>query len=528
MMSGPVKKLNILGAVALLVFLTATLIPVMAFAVPGSGEFVALYSDGGREITALYNMIAKICLGILIIVEGVLLVAIIKFRRRDEDEMPVQNHGNLKLEFGWTMAALIIQVWIGVATINVMFSTEVVPDDIDMTVEAIAYQWDWQFVYPDQGGMSHTDLVVPAHTNIKLEVTARDVLHAIFIPDLGVKIDAVPGRFNYWWFRADGPIGQVRAEDFATVGKNDLLLPQTRPDFLATREDASLRPVTGLERTVSYLGASRTVEEVSPYANYNAVEYTGTCAELCGFGHWDMYFRTVVMTPSSFQRWVRDMETMVVDPDPEAIYSSQCTVCHGDEGQGVGTNPALAGAARVMQEDMIDDHIEIVLLGEGPMPPFGSILNDVEIAAAINHERVSWGNDGGIIEPDDVAAMRETLGLPPFPAGGAEPIPAADLLDTGERIYQSCVTCHGADGVGPDFIPDLAGSEIVLGEPDALAQLLIEGRDSDDWPGKKSPVARSMTDFQLASLLTFIRQSFGNEAPEVQPFEVQEIRSELN
>ena len=525
---------RLLCASALVGLLIALLIPATAMAIPGSGEFVALYSETGREITALYNLIAKICLVILIIVEGVLLFAIIRFRRRDDDERPLQNHGNLKLEFGWTMAALAIQVWIGVLTIDVMWSTETVPEDgIDMVVVAEASQWDWDFHYefpdhPDRDSLTHPDLVVPAHTNIKLQVTSRDVLHAIFIPELGVKIDAVPGRFNHWWFRADGPIAQVRPENSATIARRDEPYPQTRRSRLDSGAQTA-RAVSGLERRVDFLGVTRQVEEVSPYAGYNAIEYQGLCAELCGRDHWDMYFRAVVMTPSSFERWVDDQLSSVDEVDGASVYARRCATCHGDDGTGGGGNPTLVGADRVVNPDRKDDQIEIILVGEGAMQAFGGTLNDAEVAAVVNHERTSWGNDGGTVDEDDVARVRNTLGLPARPATAVEPTPTDDLLTTGERIYRSCASCHGADGRGPNFIPDLAGSELVLAEEvDDLVTVLTEGRDLDQWPGRKTPVARSMTDMQLASLLTYIRQSFGNEASEVQPLTISELRKGSN
>lgn len=523
------------GATALIVLSVTLFLPSTAMAIPGSGEFMALHSEGGREITELYNLIAKICLVIMILVEGILLVAIIKFRRRNDDERPVQNHGDLRWEFGWTMGALIIQVWIGVATIDVMWSTETPPDDgIDMTVTAEASQWDWDFHYdfpddPDRDALTHPDLVVPAHHNVKLQVTSRDVLHAIFVPDLGVKIDAVPGRFNHWWFRADGPVAQVRPDDHATITRQVDPLPQTRSAAIRTGRDAAERQVTGLEQRVDFLGVTREVEEVSPYADYNAVEYQGTCAELCGRDHWDMYFRTVVMTPSSFERWVDDQLKAVVEPVGENIYERRCATCHGDDGTGDDINPTLVGADRVVNPDRKDDHIEIVLQGEGAMQPFGGTLNDAEVAAVINHERTSWGNDGGLIDEEDVARMRDTLGIPARPAVAVEPTPTDDLMALGERIYRSCSTCHGDNGRGPDYVPDLAGNELVLAEEvDELARILVEGRDTDQWPGRKTPVARSMTDLQLASVLTYIRQSFDNDAAAVQPMTIDEIRRELN
>ncbi|MFB6375451.1 MAG: cytochrome c oxidase subunit II, partial [Bradymonadaceae bacterium] len=192
------------------------MIPTLVWAVPGSGEFVSVSSSSGEQITQLYNTIAKICLAILIVVEGALLFAIIKFRRTSEDEQPEPVHGNFKLEVGWTLAALAIQVFIGWKSVDVMFNVETDPTTVksksnpELLVEAIAWQWDWQFRYPAQtfnGEKFETftsdDLVIRANTKVELDVTSRDVLHSLYIPALGVKIDAVPGRFNYWWFTAE-------------------------------------------------------------------------------------------------------------------------------------------------------------------------------------------------------------------------------------------------------------------------------------------------------------------------------------
>lgn len=536
-MSGYLQTKKIAGIGAFLVLAAILLIPALALAVPGSGEFVGNYSSNGREMTELYNLIAKICLGILVIVEGVLIFSIIAFRRRSDDDRPVQNHGNLRLEAGWTLAALVVQIWIGVATIDVMFNTEVPPEQVDMTVVAEASQWDWDFYYefPDDDGREpfmHQDLVVPAHANINLLVTSRDVIHSLYVPELGIKMDAVPGRNNRWWFRADGPISQVRAPDFATINRPDRTLPQTRSDRMQNeRYDLDDRPVSGLEKQVSYLGATREVGEISPYANYNAIEYQGVCAELCGRDHWDMYFRAVVMTQSSFDNWVDDKLNTVSEPVGESIYARRCASCHGDQGGGDAEIPSLVDSERVTNPEMKDDHIQIVLEGKGQMQAFGAILDDAEIAAVVNHERVSWGNDGGEIEADDVATKRDELGMEPRPASAVEPTATGDLMALGERLYQSCTSCHGSDGQSfdPQAVPNVAGSDLVVADDVApLAEVLIDGRDSPDYPGRKTEVARSMSDLQLASLLTYLRQSFGNEANPVQPFEITEIREEMD
>ena len=296
---------------ALLALAVVLLAPAMAWAIPGAGDFTSLDSPTGREMAGLYNMLAKICFVIFTIVASVMIAAILRFRRRSEDERPEQTHGNFQVEVGILLAATILQIFIGWRTIEVMWYVEKMPET-EITIEAIGYQWDWQFRYPDQGGFISDDLVIPAHTNVRLNITSKDVIHSLFIPELGVKMDAVPGRFNYWWVNADGPINQAVLENdyrvSPTYDKRNTTRPEGMVDLFNAMyfypEGKGAKTVRGLEKRVDYLAASRTVEEVSPYAKYDAVEYRGMCTELCGKGHYDMYFRTVAMTPASFKEWV--------------------------------------------------------------------------------------------------------------------------------------------------------------------------------------------------------------------------------
>lgn len=534
-------------AILLVAVFLVLAVPTLAFAVPGSGEFISNYAPGGRSVTELYNILAKICLAILLLVEGLLLVAIIKFRRKSADERPVQTHGNLKLEIGWTLAAAVVQVYIGVITINVMTEVEVIPEpeNIGITVEAIAYQWGWQFRYPDYNGMLTDDLVVPAHTNVKLEITSRDVIHSIFIPELGVKMDAVPGRFNLWWFNADGPVNQVLADGKRANRVEKERKVTTRPDIVSFFNPRPDRDVTGLEERVTYLAASRTVEEVSPYAKYDAVEYRGMCTEICGKGHYNMYFRTVAMTQTSFDQWVKDQQTGSTEADGGAIYQQKCASCHGADGAGVpGSFPPLVNVPWTNDDTMKDAHIEVVLKGseastlQGPteingvvynsvMQPWHDTMNDVEVAAVVNHERISWGNKGTEVSAEDVERVRASLGLPPFPAGGAEPIPESELLAEGENLYAACASCHGADGKAMNGVPNLAGNTTVLSDVKGTIASLVNGQDKEQWPGMKSPMGRSMTDRQLSALITYMRKSWGNEGGVVLPDEIQRLRKEV-
>lgn len=520
--------------------------PALAFAVPGSGDFITNHAPSGRLMTDLYNTIAWICLGVLIIVESVLLVAIIKFRRRSDSERPAQVHGNMRLEVGWTLLAVAFQVFIGYETLKVMNEVEIIPETT-MTVEAIGYQWGWQFRYPDLGGMVSDDLVVPAHTNIKLEITSRDVIHSLFIPELGVKMDAVPGRFNLWWFNADGPVNQLGTDQDTQLPVARAKNPTTRPDIVGRfRPKSAMRnEVSGLEKRVTYLAASRKVEEISPYENYSAVEYRGMCTEICGKGHYNMYFRTVAMTQTSFDQWVKDMAAQSTEADGAAIYASKCSACHGADGAGSPPSfPPLVNTKWTTDESMKDGHIEAVLLGsaastlEGPtdvngvtyssvMQAWNETLNDVEIAAVVNHERTSWGNNGGLVTTEDVERVRSTLGLPPYPAGAAVAIPEQDLINEGKTLYAACAGCHGDEGKGLAAVPVLAGNAMVLSDVKGSLGSLVNGQDKPEWPGAHTPMGRSMTDRQLSALLTYVRKSWGNAASVVTPDEVARLRKEI-
>jgi heme/copper-type cytochrome/quinol oxidase subunit 2 len=525
--------------------------PSYSWAIPGSGDFTSLQSPTGREIAGLYNMLAVICLVIFIIVCIVMGASIALFRRKSDDDRPAQIHGNMKIEMGLLIAATLVQVFIGYKTVGVMWYVEKMPAKTDVTIEAIGYQWDWQFRYPEHGFVAE-DLVIPAHTNVRLEITSKDVIHSLFVPELGIKMDAVPGRFNYWWVNADGPINQIRHEgavERAPRATYDTTRPQgPLRDLLnaASLFEPAERAATtrGLEQKVTYLAASRANQVGDArYEKYDAVEYRGMCTELCGKGHYNMYFRVVAMTPASYNRWIQDMKSGGgKEANGAEIYNGKCASCHGADGNGVGGSfPPLAGSewVNVDNEENKRKHIEVVLSGlkgeiqvkgvkyNGVMQAWFNVFNDEEVAAVVNHERVSWGNAGGVVDAKLVAEVRAALSYPPYPAGGAEPVAEADLMAEGGKIYGSCESCHGADGKALPGLPNIAGNPAVLADPTALVSLLVKGQDDAKWPGSHSPMGQSMTDRELAAIITYVRKSFGNNASSVQPDEIGRARKNI-
>ncbi len=138
---------------------------------------------------------------------------------------PSRRTHNTLLEVAWTTVPVLILVVIAIPSFKLLYYQDVVPD-VDLTVKAVGHQWYWSYEYPDNGEFTFdaymiadedlesdqlrlltTDnaVVLPVETNIRLLITATDVLHAWAVPSFGVKMDAVPGRINETWFRIDEP-----------------------------------------------------------------------------------------------------------------------------------------------------------------------------------------------------------------------------------------------------------------------------------------------------------------------------------
>jgi cytochrome c oxidase subunit 2 len=190
---------------------------------------------------------------ILVLVLGVLVYALIRFRRRSEHELPKQVHGNNRLEIAWTIAPAILLLIIAVPTIIGVVDIGRAPADDAMKVNVTAQQFSWVFQYPDLVDAEGKPLLVlnelhiPVDREIGVTVESLDVIHSFWVPKLAGKLDAIPGRTNRMWFNA------------------------TKPG-----------------------------------------SYSGQCAEFCGVsqgggeGHWSMQLMVVAESEEDFQEWVTD------------------------------------------------------------------------------------------------------------------------------------------------------------------------------------------------------------------------------
>ena len=161
------------------------------------GRYVDLMPPGATLEAAVVDRLFSIMLGIafaiFLLVEGVLLYAVLRFRRRKGHEgegVPI--HGSNRLELAWTFIPALIVFWLAAVSGQVIFLLDAPPQDA-LRVRVVARQFSWQFEYPEHG-VSSPDLNVPVGQPIQLELISMDVIHSFWVPAFRLKEDALPMR----------------------------------------------------------------------------------------------------------------------------------------------------------------------------------------------------------------------------------------------------------------------------------------------------------------------------------------------
>lgn len=172
---------------------------------PGPQDALNPVGPVGLMEASLYNLIFWIAVGVFVVVEGLLLYTIVRYRRRSANGVPAQTHGNTKLEITWTLIPVLILVGIAVPTLTTIASAATPPSANSLKVRVVGHQWWWEFDYPDLGIVTADELHVPIGTPIAVTVESADVVHSFWIPRLGGKMQAIPNRQNEAWFQADAP-----------------------------------------------------------------------------------------------------------------------------------------------------------------------------------------------------------------------------------------------------------------------------------------------------------------------------------
>jgi cytochrome c oxidase subunit 2 len=159
----------------------------------------------GQQIQDLYRLFFAGGVIVAFIVWGLATWIILRYRRRDE-RLPVQTHGNTRIEIIWTAIPLLTVLGLFGATYVTLQSVSAESPNPAVTVNVTGFRWQWQFVYANEnvtivgqvGGLP--ELVVPVGEPVHVTVTAVDVIHSFYVPALLYKMDAIPGHVNSFDF----------------------------------------------------------------------------------------------------------------------------------------------------------------------------------------------------------------------------------------------------------------------------------------------------------------------------------------
>ena len=179
-------------------------------------------SQGMRDIVNFHNnLLLPVIIAISVFVLFLMIYACVRFRA-SRNPVPSKTTHNIMVEVLWTLIPCLILIVMAVPSFKILYKQDTIPK-ADVTVKAIGYQWYWGYEYPDENIIFESymikdeelkenqprlltvdnEVVVPVNKVVKVLITANDVLHAWALPSFGVKRDAVPGRINETWFKAE-------------------------------------------------------------------------------------------------------------------------------------------------------------------------------------------------------------------------------------------------------------------------------------------------------------------------------------
>jgi len=215
---------------------------------PWQVGFQEAASPSAVGIASFHNLLFWIITVITVFVAVLLVYVIWRFSEK-KNPVPSKTTHNTAIEFAWTVIPILILVAIAIPSFRLLYLQRDIPEAA-LTIKATGNQWYWGYEYPEHkdadgeavsfDAIMKTDeerkegdprllatdnpVVVPVNKIVKIIVTASDVLHAWTIPSFGAKIDAVPGRLNEIWFKADKK-GVYYGQCSELCGKDHAFMP---------------------------------------------------------------------------------------------------------------------------------------------------------------------------------------------------------------------------------------------------------------------------------------------------------------
>ena len=325
--------------VTVLLLVLGAMLAVASVAYAGNGGFApeTPESPNAQRISDSYLWISIFALAIFALVEGTLIVFIVRYRRgkRLRTAEGPQVHGATRLELIWTAIPVLILAAIAGFIFYELPGIKDVPSARaqggPLEIQVDAHQFYWQFTYPD-GTISIDELHAPVDRVVEVDITSYDVDHSWWIPQLGGKFDAIPGRETHTWFQAE-----------------------------------------------------------------RAGTYKGRCGEFCGVFHAQMAARVVIDSAADYEAWLTAQDESVLG---RSEWVGACAKCHGLTGRG-GYGPAIFNSSVLvsplaLRELLVNGRNQTEPV-QNYMPPVGRDWNEKQFAAleAFVKENIYKGETNG-------------------------------------------------------------------------------------------------------------------------------------
>ena len=371
--TGPAPRTSLLAGIAL--FLVSTL----ASAEYGL-NFPPPATEIAHEVYNLHMLIMLICVGIGVVVFGAMFWSIV-MHRKSRGHKAAKFHESTTIEIIWTAIPFLILVGMAIPSTATLIKMEDTKN-ADLVIKVTGYQWKWKYEYLEQDvsffstlstprdqienkankGKDYllevdNQLLIPTGKKVRFLLTANDVLHAWWVPQLGVKKDAIPGFINEVWARVDEP-GTFRGQCAELCGKDHAYMPIV---VQAVSDD-----------------------DFKKWISVKKAEVVASAAD-------------------SGKTWSKD-DLM---KRGEKVYQA-CAACHGATGAGIpGVFPGIKGSK--IATGPLGAHLNIVMKGKPgtAMQAYAGQMNDADLAAVVTFQRNAFGNNtGDVVQPSAVKALR--------------------------------------------------------------------------------------------------------------------------
>lgn len=213
-------------------------------------------TDVNRDVDFLFKILIWAGSIVFVIVEGILVFTLVKYRKRPGQAEPEHVHGNTALEITWTVIPLLILVIIAIPTVSTIFKTQAPARADALQVEVTGHQWWWEFRYPQYNVVTANELYLPLGRTVNFTLRSADVIHSFWVPSLSGKRDVMPvlahavtDHTNHLWYTPDST---------------------------------------------------------------TAMAWNGACVEYCGTSHANMRFKAFTVSPADFDSWIKHQQEPAV------------------------------------------------------------------------------------------------------------------------------------------------------------------------------------------------------------------------